>query len=171
MTCLPERLAWAVQRLGLRPGLRVLELGCGHGLAADHACLAVGGGHVTAVDRSPAMVARAARRNARHVQTGALDLVVSSIAELRLPDRHHVVFAVDVNVFGGPCGPELQQVRAHLEPDGVLHLVHCPPVDTKLQAFADNLTAQLPANGFALDDVTVATLHTCRILGVQARLA
>lgn len=79
------------------------------------------------------------------------------------------MFAVDVNVFGQTCVNELRRIRAHMSDDSVLHLVHRPPVDAKLQRFADNLAVELPSNRFVIDDITVASLSDNRILGVRAR--
>ena len=56
------RLA-AVELLGLRPGARVLDLGCGTGLSIPLLAAAVGAeGEVVGLDASPQMLVRAARR-------------------------------------------------------------------------------------------------------------
>ncbi len=77
-------LEWPVYRVGrvtaiaameLRPGMRVLDLGCGTGLNHPLLQAAVGPtGAIIGVDRSPQMLARAEHRAARH-GWGNLELV------------------------------------------------------------------------------------------------
>ncbi len=54
-----HRLQHLRQRLGLRPGLRVLEVGCGTGLITAWLSDCVGAHQVTAIDFSPGMLAKA----------------------------------------------------------------------------------------------------------------
>src|SRR6185503_18542785 len=82
------RLERLVARLALRPGDRVLEIGCGHGVAATLVCERLGaGGAYTAVDRSPKMIAAAAQRNAAHVEAGRAEFLVMALEALDLGER------------------------------------------------------------------------------------
>jgi ubiquinone/menaquinone biosynthesis C-methylase UbiE len=100
-----DRLRAVVDRLGVEPGDRVLEIGCGHGVAATMVCELLDGGRLTAVDRSPKMIEAAARRNAAFVEDGRAEFLVRELEDLDLRDRRFdKVFAVRVRLF-------------HVEPD------------------------------------------------------
>jgi ubiquinone/menaquinone biosynthesis C-methylase UbiE len=62
-----ERLRRVVERLDIRPDQRVLEIGCGHGVAATCVCERLGGGSLTAIDRSPKMIFHREPERARSV--------------------------------------------------------------------------------------------------------
>ena len=95
-----ERLRAVVERLDIQPGDRVLEIGCGHGVAATFVCERLDGGHLTAVDRSPKMIEAARRRNAAYVEEGKAEFLVASLEDVDLGHRRYdKVFAVRVGLF------------------------------------------------------------------------
>jgi ubiquinone/menaquinone biosynthesis C-methylase UbiE len=95
-----ERLQRVVDELGIRPDDRVLEIGCGHGVAATHVCRRLEGGRLTAVDRSPKMIEAATRRNAAFVADGRVEFLVAALEDLDLGDRRFdKIFAVRVGLF------------------------------------------------------------------------
>lgn len=65
-----ERLVWAVDTLDVSPTDRILEIGCGHGVAVSLVCKKLDGGTILAIDRSARMVEMARRRNARYAAAG-----------------------------------------------------------------------------------------------------
>jgi len=93
-----ERLRAIVEELGLQPGERVLEIGCGHGVAATFVLEA--GAKLTAVGRSPKMIDAAARRNASWVAAGTAEFLVMELEALDLGERlFDTVLAVRVGLF------------------------------------------------------------------------
>jgi SAM-dependent methyltransferase len=109
-----ERLRRIVEALELAPGERVLEIGCGHGVAAT--MVLERGNPYLGVDRSPTMVEAARRRN-----PGA-EFAVAELESLDLGRRRFdVVLAVRVGLF------HREPERAHalaarwLAPGGRVH--------------------------------------------------
>jgi ubiquinone/menaquinone biosynthesis C-methylase UbiE len=95
-----ERLQAVVDRLDIRPGDRVLEVGCGHGVAATLVCERLEGGRLTAIDRSAKMIAAARRRNAAHVEAGTAEFLVMELEHLELGDRRFdTIFAARIGLF------------------------------------------------------------------------
>ena len=95
-----ERLRAVVDELDIRSDARVLEIGCGHGVAATLVCERLESGRLTAIDRSPKMVAAAARRNAHHVAAGTAEFLLATLEQLELGDRRFdTIFAVRVGLF------------------------------------------------------------------------
>jgi ubiquinone/menaquinone biosynthesis C-methylase UbiE len=89
-----------VEQLDIRPDDHVLEIGCGHGVAATLVCERLQGGRLTAVDRSPKMIEAATRRNTAYVAAGTAEFLVASLEDLDLGDRRFdKVFAVRVGLF------------------------------------------------------------------------
>ena len=116
-----ERLRAVVDRLDVRPEHRVLEIGCGHGVAATLVCERLTSGRLVAIDRSPAMIAAAERRNAAHVAAGTAEFLVATLEDTDLGDRRFDrIFAVRVGLFHRE--PERARALAErwLAPGGVL---------------------------------------------------
>lgn len=118
-----DRLRQVVDRLDLRPEHRVLEIGCGHGVAATLVCER--GCRLTAVDRSPKMIEAAARRNAAYVEAGTAEFLVGTLEELELGDRRFDrIFAVRVGLFHREPERARRLAERWLAPGGVLLAHH-----------------------------------------------
>ena len=106
-------------RTGLRPGDRILEVGCGHGVLVSLLLADLTAGSVVAVDRSPAMIAAATRRNRAAVEAGRVRLQAATVADADLADgAFDVVVSFDVRAFWTPPSPEWDVVDRVLAPGG-----------------------------------------------------
>lgn len=130
-TRVPHRTRVAVDALAgsLALDARVLEVGCGTGVAAALLCALVPDGHVTALDRSPTAAGHAERRLARWLAEGTADVVERDLLAFHGDGRpYDVVLAVDVNVFWTtPAHDEAARLRDLVADDGVVHLWFDPP--------------------------------------------
>jgi SAM-dependent methyltransferase len=118
-----ERFTWAVDILEVRPADRLLEVGCGHGVAVSLVCESLTTGTITAIDRSPKMIEMATRRNREHVDAGRAVLEAIALEEADLGDRRFdKIFAFNVAPFWLQPEVALGAVREHLARDGTVYI-------------------------------------------------
>ena len=168
-----ERLVWAVDALDVQPDDRLLEVGCGHGVAVSLVCERLGSGSILGVDRSAKMIDAATRRNAGHVAAGRASFQVAELHEADLGDAtFDIVFAIHVPVLlrGDPYR-ELPVVATHLALGGRFVMPFQPLDPAVTEATAERLAGVLTRHGFFVDTVRTADLDTGRAGCVVARHA
>ena len=123
------RLAAIVDALPLRPGLRVLEIGCGPGAAARAVARRVGNGHVLAIDRSAKAVEQACRGAEAEITAGLLTVCQAAVEDLELEAGealYDIAFAVRVGALDGrhpEAGKQaLLRIASALTPGGRLFM-------------------------------------------------
>ena len=148
---MPDRNAWAVDLLDPQPGDRVLEIGCGPGVAAALVCDRLAGGRLTAIDRSATAIERARTRLAVHLANGRAVLEHTDLAHLDAPqDSFDAAFAINVNAFWtGPAQAELSVLRSVVRPGGEVHLVYEGPPSGGGREVAPTMAAALGRIGCA----------------------
>lgn len=105
------RLAAVVDALPLRPGIRVLEIGCGPGAAARAVAGRIGDGHILAIDRSPKAIQQARAAAEREIASGRMSVRQAAIEDFRLlpgESPFEVAFAIRVGALDGRH-PDLQE--------------------------------------------------------------
>jgi ubiquinone/menaquinone biosynthesis C-methylase UbiE len=122
------RLRSIVDQLRIRPDDRVLEIGCGHGVAATLVCERLDIGRLTAIDRSAKMIEAARRRNAAYVEQGTAEFLVGSLEEIDLRNRRFdVIFAVRVALFHRDPDRARRLASTWLERGGRILAFYDPP--------------------------------------------
>jgi SAM-dependent methyltransferase len=165
-----DRLAWAVDVLDVGPDDRILEVGCGHGVAVALICERLRRGRVTAVDRSPRMIEMARRRTAG-CEAG-VRLVTASIEDADLGDEtYDKALAVHVAALHRR-GPALDAVRERLVTGGRLYLFSQAPGWRRrhdAERFAAELGRTLGDAGFEVAEMPIGDLRRGFCAGVVAR--
>lgn len=123
------RLAAIVEALPLHPGMRILEIGCGPGVAARAVLHRIGKGHVLAIDRSAKAIAQAMAGSAAELASGQLEFRCISVEDLVLAKGerpYDLAFAVRVGALDGrhPAAGRiaLGRLQQALVKDGLLFL-------------------------------------------------
>jgi SAM-dependent methyltransferase len=165
-----DRLTWVVDQLDVQPDVRVLEVGCGHGVAATvvlERLGAAGCGRYVGIDRSPKMVAASDQRNAAAVADGRARFVCASLGAADLGgDRFDRVFAARVAAMATPAA--LGWAAGLLAPGGTLLLAVDSPRDATNRDQVTALAAAMRAAGFPPPRVTEARVHGALVAAVSA---
>jgi cyclopropane fatty-acyl-phospholipid synthase-like methyltransferase len=168
-----ERQAWAVDVLAVEPDDRLLEVGCGHGVAVSLVCERLDGGHITAIDRSQKMIDMASERNRECVESCKATLQTATFEEADLGSRSFdKIFAIHVAAFWRRPAENLGAARERLAPGGALYLFNQSPGWQRPEAaegFTRQLTELLPRHGFGVDEVLTGDLKPAPVVAMVAR--
>jgi cyclopropane fatty-acyl-phospholipid synthase-like methyltransferase len=165
-----ERLVWAVETMQVQPDDRVLEIGCGAGVAVGLVCERLASGRITAIDRSEAMTALASRRNREHLASGKAVIRTAALHQLDAGgERFDRILAVNVGLFRPHAAMEAAALRLLLADGGRLYLVHQPPVASKTARLADETVRLLAEHGFRVREVLYREMETAPAVCVVAQ--
>src|ERR1700744_945318 len=122
-----HRNRWGGPLLDLRPADRILEIGCGPGVAIA-ALAGSGAGHVYGLDHSGVMLQRAARRNSAAIRAGRVTLVQASADQLPpiLDGPFDAILAVNSLTFWPAPVQRLAELRHRLAPGGRIAIASQP---------------------------------------------
>lgn len=133
MPQISDRLQRAVSDLPLSHGQRVLEIGCGPGVAARAVAALIGDGKVVAIDRSATAIDQAIRGSGPEIASGRLEFRRAAIEDFALTDGEppfdlayaHRVGALDGRHDGTRARAALRRV---LRPGGLVVIDDRPPI-------------------------------------------
>jgi cyclopropane fatty-acyl-phospholipid synthase-like methyltransferase len=117
MPSLSPRLAAIVDALPLRPGMRVLEVGCGPGVAAREVARRLRGGHVLGIDRSQKAITLARTGSKAELASGQVSFRCVAIEDFELASDEppfDLAFAVRVGSLDGRHPDAFDQACARI---------------------------------------------------------
>ncbi len=166
---IPERLGWAVEELKIAGHERLLEIGCGRGVAVSLICPLLTSGTITVIDRSAVAIGAAWQRNEEHIAAGKASFRQAALEMDEPAQSFDMVFAVNVNLFWLDAATGLDAVRKLLVSDGKLFLFYEPPSLAGRKQAEAKLRANLQANHFKVLEVIEADATRSCLFGVVAR--
>jgi SAM-dependent methyltransferase len=160
-----EPLTWSADVVDPAPGDRILEVGCGRGHLTSLLAERLTTGFLIAIDRSPAMIEAAARRNRAAVEVGRVRLRTASLTDCDFGSRvFDVVVSFDVQAFWTAPAPEWDVVRQVLAPEGRVIIAY-PMVERAIDAAVETTVRELAgARGLCL-----RTVHRARTTPVECK--
>jgi SAM-dependent methyltransferase len=122
------RLKAIIDELNVRSSDRVLEIGCGQGVAATYVCERLTGGLYVGIDRSVKMIDAASRRNRIFMEAGIARFLVQRLESLDLGDSvFDKILAVRVGLFYREPERANAMIDRYLAPGGVLKSIFDAP--------------------------------------------
>ena len=169
------RNRWTVQLLDIGPDDRVLEIGCGPGVALAEILARGGACPVVGIDHSPVMIEQAARRNSAAVSAGRLKLVVGDLSCLAATQlRFTKAYMINVAQFMPDMAAAFHTVAGSLFPGGTLAVTHQPrtpnPTAADSERAAAAIVAAMTAAGFLAPRVELLPLKPAPAVCVLGRL-
>jgi cyclopropane fatty-acyl-phospholipid synthase-like methyltransferase len=148
---IPRRIDWAVAMLAAEGSDRLLEVGCGRGIAVALVAPRLTSGRILGLDRSETAIAAARKRNSQWEASGKASFLHSSLRDLADEGSHFdKIFAIDVNLFWTDPRAELPVVRRRLRQGGELYLFYEPPEAAGREKIAQKVTAKFSGSGLVV---------------------
>jgi cyclopropane fatty-acyl-phospholipid synthase-like methyltransferase len=165
-----ERLGWPVDILEVKPNDRLLEIGCGHGVAVSLVCEKLKNGHITAIDRSAKMISLAKKRNADSIAAGKASFQTVSLDQAKFGNtKFDTIFAVRIGAFlHEGAERELEIVRKYLAPKGKFYLVYDPPKPEQAREVMKTAVRVLEAHNFKIEKALTKDIAKTKVVCVIA---
>jgi cyclopropane fatty-acyl-phospholipid synthase-like methyltransferase len=160
-----ERFRWAVEILKVKPDDYILEIGCGVGLAVEEVAEHLVKGKITAIDKSPAMIEKAIRRNQKNIEQDKARFVRSGLLAFKERNaKYNKIFCFNVNLFwtGKSIAKEISAIRSILQGEGLMYIFYGPMLGDGFEKIASPVRKNLEKENLkVIDFVREERLKCC----------
>ncbi len=170
------RSRWVVDLLDIQPMDRVLELGCGPGVALELLSQRAHRGFVAGIDHSTVVVDQAQRRNARAIREGRVYVLQDSVEQLcssAQPAPFDKIIAINTHMFWPNPQTALRQLSSLLKANGTIAIAQQPrdrhASDAAAQRAGAEMAHLLEQAGYGEICVTVQPMRPVATACVSAR--
>lgn len=151
-----DRFRWLVNVMEVKPGDRILEIGCGVGLAVEQIAPLLKKGKITAIDRSKPMIEKAIKRNEESIKKGTAAFLNKDF--VKLPEDsgpYDKIFLFNINLFWtkASIAKEAAILRSLLSKKGTLYILYGPMVASGFNKIAGPVTKNLEREKFTIDKI------------------
>ncbi len=168
-----DRNTWTVDLLNVQPGDRVMEIGCGPGIALEACLKQAVGGQVVGLDHSRTMLGQARSRNAQASRNGYLELRLGSLEELvESTGSFDKVCSANVVQFFADRGAAFDKIFRLLKPKGISATTFMPRSKNASRSdslkMAKHVSRDMEAAGFAnirVEELPLSTASAVCIIG------
>lgn len=141
-----RRFHWAAETLEIKPQDRILEIGCGVGLAVEEIVPQLGRGKIIAIDRSENMIQKAVHRNKNAIAEGKAEFLKTDLLHYPKNDtQFNKIFCFNINFFWTQKSIENEAaiLKSHLMKNGLLYIFYGPMVASGIEKIKEPLIQNL----------------------------
>ncbi len=168
-----RRNIWTIDLLKIAPDDKVLEIGCGPGIALREIASRLDTGTVTGIDHSDIMFDQARTRNLAGLRDGKVLIKHGALEDLAESEGSYTkALAINVLQFQPSISAACAKISAVMAPDGVLAVTYQPRLrhatHDDAAAFGDHLAVALSHAGFVdirMEELTMKPAPAICVIG------
>lgn len=129
MQKISNRLAEIIDALPIKEGMRILEIGCGPGVACREIVRRYKRVHVLGIDRSEKAIQQATSSSAKEINKGRLEFRTTAIERFELEENEQLfdmAFAIRVGALDGRhpeiAAEAIAKIKKALKPNGKCYI-------------------------------------------------
>lgn len=168
MAAVPERFAWAMSFLPVKPHHQVLEIGCGNGLLAQLIIEVLDKGSILGIDQSAYAITQASKRNDEAIRQQKARFECATLKELNVPAQtYDLITAFNTAFLWKTTDTGIEILTRILKKTGKLCLFYQAPYPITLAA-ANPIKQALLRQGFVIETIHLQQLTTNTVLAFIA---